>query len=554
MGYSLGKFDSSASFYAINTSKLGKNEIHIYPLQHESSKITAPNSLSSSFELDSQDELVTFDWIQQKDLANGKKTKRRHSLNGSARESSSSLSYLAVSFKSGSILIYSPFKKEIINEFKTDHKISALASSANSFWVASSTEVYEYELNDSKPKNQITLPMSLKEITFLKHVIIDDDEYLLAGGNKLVVYNITKDELIIEYPAPKGKKSITINSIAYIDDHVLISRNGESSIHIYSLKNKSTRRTLAASAEIKSLITIDGTDIGVLTKDGAIEVFRKVLDESTTSPAFSIKSSNTDIGFAAASFSREQLVLSWFDFEPNFEAVKLFKVSTDLEINTKQTLKTNKQDNRVAEQIIADIEFDETLEVRDIDLATLIETTLKQPSELLTILISNPDVNKIRFASSELSFENAVELFKILKERVEINASESPVFNNWIKWLLMTHTSAINSSANLKSLKGAYSRSLKQLPNLLSLQGRLEMLQSQLQLRNQIVSNEIVESSTKDPIEQAEESIVYVNGENDEAEDDVIGSVGNSESGEHTSDEEEEETAVNGGALEEANE
>lgn len=549
MGDSVGKFDSSASFYASKTSKLGKDEIHIYPLQQDASKITAPNSLSSSFELDSQNELVTFDWIQKEESpASSKRSKRRHSLSGSSKGSSSSpLSYLTASFKSGTILVYSPFKKEIINEFETNHKISALASSSNFFWVASATEVYEYELNDSKPKNQITLPMSLKDITALKHINIDGEEYLLAGGNKLVVYNITKDELIMEYPAPKGKKSITINSIAYLDDHFIISRNGDSLIHIYSLKNKSSKRTLTASSSIKSLIPIDETSIGALTEDGAIEIYRLVLDENTKSPSFSIRSKNPDIRLASASFSRGQLILSWFDFEPKFEYVKLSEVSKDLEINTKQTVKTNKQDNRVAEQIVADIESDESLEVKDIELASFIDKNLKDTSTLLTILVSNSDIDKIKIAATQLSSENAVELFKTLKERVDVNPAESAVFNDWIKWLLMTNTSAIQSSVNLKTLKGVYSKSLKQLPNFLSLQGRLEMLQSQLQLRNQIASNEVVETSSKDPVEQAEESIVYVNGENDEGDDDVIGSFGNSESGEQTSEEEEEqEEAITG--------
>lgn len=535
-----GKFDSTASFYASKTSKLGKNEIHLYPLQHEASKITAPTSLSSSFELDSESELVNFDWIQQEESSKNKRSKRRHSVNGSGHESSSNLSYLAASFKSGTILVYSPFKKEVINEFKTNLPISVLTSSSNSFWVAASTDVYEYALNDSKPKNQISLPKSLKEITTIKHTIIGGDEYLLVGGNKLVVYNITKDELVVEYPAPKGKKSITINSIAYTNNHVAISRNGESNIYVYSLTNKRAHRTLTASGNVESLTGVDDSTIGALTKDGVIEIYKDAFNENTTTPSFSIKTNKSDIGFSSLWFSRGQLYLSWFDFEPKFETVKLSEISDDLEINIQHVSKTSKQDNRVAEQIVADIEVDESLEVRELEFASVIEKNLKDPSKLLTILVSNSDLNKIKFTSTELTPEIAVELFRILKERVESNPSESAVFNNWIKWLLMAHSGPISHVMNLKSLKGAYSKSLKQLPNLLSLQGRLEMLQSQLQLRNQIASNEVLDTNTRDPVERAEESIVYVNGENDEGDDDVIGSFGNSESDEESSEDEEQ--------------
>ena len=79
------------------------------------------------------------------------------------------------------------------------------------------------------------------------------------------------------------------------------------------------------------------------------------------------------------------------------------------------------------------------------------------------------------------------------------------------------------------------------MPGLLSLQGRLELLKSQLQLRELLANGEI--QNEKEPIDEdaavkkADESITYVNGENDEEEaDDIIGSVGNSES--DSSDEE----------------
>lgn len=537
---SLGKFNADASFYATKTSKLGKNEIHIYPLQYENSKITAPTSLSSSFELDSQDELVSFEWIQKEDQSKGKRSKRRHSVNGSTHESSSSLTYLAASFKSGTILVYSPFKKEVINEFKTDLEISALASSSNTFWVAASNEVHEFELNESKSKRQITLPIGLN-VSSIKHTIIDDDEFLLVGGNKLVVYNITKDELINEYPVPKGKKLQT-NSIAYTDNHVSISRKGDSSIYTYSLTNRKSHSTLSASENIESLAAVDDNTIAALLENGTIEIFKNFVDSKGDSSAFSIKTNNRDFGFSSFTISRNKLALSWFDLEPKFQLIKIANDSRDVEIDIKHTTKAGKQEKRVPQDIAVELQADPELEVRDSDFASVIEEELKEPVKLMTILISNSDLNKIKYTASQLSSESAVELFKILKERVEINPSESHVFNEWIKWLLLSHSSAINSSINLKSLKSAYFKSLKQLPNLLSLQGRLEMLQSQLQLRNQIANSEVLEATSRDPVEKAEESIVYVNGENDE-EDDVIGSVGNSESEEESS---EDEVTANG--------
>lgn len=546
---SLGKFNADASFYATKTSKLGKNEIHIYPLQHENSKITAPTSLSSSFELDSQDELVSFEWIQNEDQSKGKRLKRRHSVNGSTQESSNSLSYLAASFKSGTILVYSPFKKEIINEFKTDLEISALASSLKTFWVAASNEVHEFELNESKSKKQITLPIGLNNVSSIKHTIIDDEEFLLVGGNKLVVYNITKDELINEYPVPKGKKLQT-NSIAYTDNHVSISREGDSNIYTYSLTNRKSHSTLSASKNIESLTAIDDNTIAALLENGSIEIFKNITDSKGDSSAFSINTNNKEIGFSSFTVSRNKLAISWFDLEPKFQLIKISGDSTDIEIDIKHTAKAKKQEKRVPQENPAELTADSELEVRDSDFASVIEKELKEPVKLLTILISNPDLNKIKYTASQLESETAVELFKILKERVEINPSESYVFNEWIKWLLLSQSSVINSSINLKSLKSTYSKSLKQLPNLLSLQGRLEMLQSQLQLRNQIANSEVLEAPSKDPVEKAEESIVYVNGENDE-EDDVIGSVGNSESEEEPS---EDEATENGEVLDQDDE
>ncbi|CCH40471.1 U3 small nucleolar RNA-associated protein [Wickerhamomyces ciferrii] len=543
MSISSGKFDYSARFYATRTSKLGKNEIHIYPLQHnQKNQLISSSSLISSFEIEYEENFVSFDWIQQEESAkSNKRSKRRHSLNGSNHESSNTSSYLAASFKQGKILIYSPFKKEVINEFNIEHKneITALTSSlSNGFWVACGNEILEYTLNDSKPKNQIILPKSIREITSLNFVHINGQNYMLIGGNKLIIYDLQNDKVLKEFTASKGKNN-SINSITIIDEIIAISRSNSSVIQLYSLKDKKELGSIKTSSNISSLKKIGSSSLGLINNNGVIEIYN---DLKASKPSFSIKSNHEEIGFTEIISNQDELYISWFDFEPKFKSIKINNQQDDIIIDVEHTVKNiNKGKKTIEIEDFQNLKADPQLEVREIELAPAIEKQLKQQEEPLTLLLSNPDLNKIKFASSELSPEHAVELFKILKERVELNPSESVVFNNWTKWLLLLHTDSINSSVNIKTLTPAISKSLKQLPDLLSLQGRLEMLQSQIKLRSQLSSAEEAPSVGKNLIEQAEESIVYVNGENDEADDEVIAAGGESIDEDDSEDEQDED-------------
>ncbi|KAG2735954.1 hypothetical protein G9P44_000044 [Scheffersomyces stipitis] len=70
-------------------------------------------------------------------------------------------------------------------------------------------------------------------------------------------------------------------------------------------------------------------------------------------------------------------------------------------------------------------------------------------------------------------------------------------------------------SKNLKNLQSESNNGIKSLPHLLALQGRLQLLKSQSELRSRISTLNI---ETNDDIEDDNdnESIVYANGENDD--------------------------------------
>jgi U3 small nucleolar RNA-associated protein 9 len=259
--------------------------------------------------------------------------------------------------------------------------------------------------------------------------------------------------------------------------------------------------------------------------------------------------------------------VTYFELEPLFKSYQLDSLpeSTTIEIKQKESSKSSIQIKlEIQLPSFEEIEYVSEYDLRDSELVELIESKSTSPLDLLKVLNSNSTEDKIKFVVSKISKitetgnsnNNSLiaRIFYTLTERVELVITY-PVLNTWLKWLLIFHSALITklpgSNNALKQLRVIITRHLKQLPGLLSLQGRLELLKSQLQLRTLLANVEVNDDDDDDDykrektandvlVSKAEESITYVNGENDEEEvDDVIGSVGNSES--DVSDDEDDE-------------
>lgn len=161
---------------------------------------------------------------------------------------------------------------------------------------------------------------------------------------------------------------------------------------------------------------------------------------------------------------------------------------------------------------------------------TILSQALKTNDHaLLESCLSNHDEKVIKVSIQRLDSTLAVKLLERLAEKISRNPSQAGQLNIWIKWVMISHGGYLVTIPNLlktlSSLHSTLADRVSTLPRLLALQGRLEMLNSQMELRR-----DILESSSKkggnnddeDDDEDEEKAVEYIedgayiaNGEED---------------------------------------
>lgn len=528
MKTAIAKVDSTGAYYAALVARQGKTEVQIYPLQNDADKgVSVCNSLASVFVLESEDDVLSLEWVTTGEVSNGKRSKRRQS-NGAVSGSSSS-SYLACVLKSGRIKVFSPFQDHSISEFEAGSPIVASCSSRSYLWVSTDSEIIGFDVNSGKPKNTVKYPKAVTQVTSIATVDGGDEQLFVVLGEKSYLVN-KAGELVHTFEVSKASSSVLLDNSATI----AISK-GEDVI-LFTGNNFTETNTLSLNSQIKTLHYINDTTIAALLKTGAITIVNLAAQSSSA-----ISSNNKKIPLNLVFYQAGDVIVSYTGVVPEFQGFKLDSCTENITIDVKQATKQSKV-KKITEPIVFELKAVEEYNVRESKLVTLIQDSIDNVEELFRVLISNDSEDKMGYVSSAISPEIAVQVFDVLSARVQCDPSESSILNTWLKWILVNHSSVINSQANLKPLNGALKKGLKQLPDLLALQGRLELLRSQLVLREQISKraeeNAIAskQQNHRDAISQAEESIVYVNGENDEADDDVLEAAGNTESEQESED------------------
>lgn len=135
---------------------------------------------------------------------------------------------------------------------------------------------------------------------------------------------------------------------------------------------------------------------------------------------------------------------------------------------------------------------------------------------LLETVLSNRDPHIIQSTISRLDSSLAVVLLDRLAERITRQTSRFDQLNYWLKWIIIIHggvlTSFPNLNIKLSNLHAILSKKADTLPRLLELQGRLNMLYQQNDLKKEILRDDFNDDS-----ENAESDVEYVE-ELDDAE------------------------------------
>ncbi|ODV79590.1 NUC189-domain-containing protein [Suhomyces tanzawaensis NRRL Y-17324] len=135
---------------------------------------------------------------------------------------------------------------------------------------------------------------------------------------------------------------------------------------------------------------------------------------------------------------------------------------------------------------------------------------------LLETVLSNRDPQVIQNTIKKLDSSLAVILLDKLSEKIQRQASKFDQLNYWLKWIVIIHGTVLaslpNLSIKLANLHSVLIKKANTLPRLLELQGRLNMLYQQNDLKREILIQEYEQD------QEDEESDVEYNEDIDDAE------------------------------------
>jgi U3 small nucleolar RNA-associated protein 5 len=161
--------------------------------------------------------------------------------------------------------------------------------------------------------------------------------------------------------------------------------------------------------------------------------------------------------------------------------------------------------------------------------ATLLAQALKTNDHaLLETCFSSREDSLIKVSIQRLDSSLAVKLLERLAERMARTPVRAGELNIWIKWVMITHGAYLVTVPNLlktlSSLHSILSERVSALPKLLALQGRLQLLSSQIELRREVAAGtqDIMDEDDDDDdeeVEYVEDGAIIANGEEDLYED-----------------------------------
>ena len=583
--------DDSNLYFTNIISKNGRNEVQIFPINKKASESIILDSLIVKIELQADEIVTSCCWINNSGINNSERAKKRGKRRQSSSESdlneaTSDNKNLAVALENGDILILSPLHNDIIDRISYGHKIISLTPSLihDSVWgvLEESRSIVEISLAQSKEVKNFKFKED-EQIQSAKTIRqtggSSRSQHILIGSNNLYLVDPSKPKksLLTTFPQISEASPISIIEQSRLKENlVVVVRENENQIYLYNTSDSTKFSTFKTStSQIYGVQLIANTDMTeellmAVTAEG-VEVFKIDFDSNHEEqiPTCLIKTNFHDsidniIFMDVFLREKQSLIGVWYNGnEPKFENINWnFNSAGEIQVS----IDYNEKVNGVVDNRIDDIEFPETTKINNLavnklykDLIKLLNVSKKITEEkVIRLCSSNNDDDNIKetiklFSTSESSSALITKLFEIISKEVASQPSKNSALSVWLKWLLLVHGGFIakqpDQHDNLKTLQTGLTEGMKLMPRLLGLQGRLQLLKSQTQLRDNL-NNMSIESDDEEDKELTDimvnnddsENITIANGESDDFEEaDVASFAIDAEADDEDEDKDEEE-------------
>lgn len=532
----IASFSLYASYFAFQSRNSQNGIMDFYPIE-PSNDYKVNSSLVDHFDYDAN-ELIISDikfsgWCCNAISNLNSRGKRKRSEGSSDKFSEPVLvpkNFFVNVLSDGKIIVYSPSDKSIVNIIQTKRDIVGFDTNGSSLWTLDINKtVNQFDSVSSIPLKTISLDDYCEgEILYFQVLCFTEFIYLAI---------ITDNDILIIDPSnAEPKKIVTLSfpncvSCSVLDDeHVVLA-----SVETISIVNFRDMKEVNSWDCVIDKIKVISGNILSLDVDGKLSIF--VPEKKSAVCSISAQASKI-LDFNGIG---SDIIIAWLNFnEPKFEIVTSQQISNSehISFNTNTTnvyndiedMEVNIKDDGVSDtgkrlKKITKTEQDELSQ----QLLNLLEIT-GNSEDLINILVSeNWTEDRIKsFVKINLNEKLCETLFNTLSNELINNAwTNNTNIHTWLKWILSLRSSQIgelssHNNKKVKQLKSSLRISGGAFRTLLSLQGKLDMLKSQVNLRNEFSHITLDESNVSEVTEETNEKendIVYINGEGEEYDD-----------------------------------
>lgn len=532
-------FSQDVTQFAFQANLSQKNTVDIYSLD-ESNNYNVNSSLVNHVDYENNDlkasDALFLGWCSSSESTTKPKTKRTHSDGENGDTVARRENYFINGFPQGKIVIYSSTGKHIVNIIQNKREILHADTQGEFIWTLDSeATVKKLQYDQIKPSESFQLDDGKDgEVKLFRVLPRLKGVYLaLATGQKLYLLDPSHETLvtvtILDVSDCVGCELIADGqqiAVATIDSVMLFDTSSGEMLQRWDVNVR----------KIKVMQNI----ILTLTTEGTITVF-KVGHEQ--------RFGQVQIAhFQVIEFTQVEnaLLVAWLNVnEPNFKVIFLEEINSgtdvviddvkgEAEIEKLHDGSENRDKENGLDQGTTSPKKNVSRAEQDELSQLLIDSLDKKDQGGILAGISAETWTEQRIKSFIVFHVNNKERARLIFEAIssnfqhEISNSESSLAE-WLKWILTLRNDCVENrhmKKHTKQLRSSLKNSGESLSTLLGIQGRLEMLRNQAQLREDLARLDVTEDYDKidavnheeDAAEDGEnqdESISYVNGESD---------------------------------------
>lgn len=536
----VASFSPDVRQFAFQTNVSQKNIIDIYPLD-SSNDYNVNSSLVSHIDYESNDlrasDIFYLGWVNSLQEESKQRVKRRNGdENGSEIGIDSSPENFFVNVVSpGKIVVFSSSGKDIVNIIQTKSNILHVSLEDAFIWLLDDDKtVKKLQYNQAKQIKSFHIVDGKNEEIIHFNVLKSDQSTYLCYASEDTVYVID----------PSKRRPTTLASFPVegclatdiMDNGKLVVAH-EAGVSVFDLNSKELAQSWKTEVRLVRCIK----DIVLcLIASGETLTYRLGVDNAVCA----IKVVDSHIIELAR--VNDGVMIAWLNVnEPNFKLISLGDLNGNDEIiindqkdnnaddsGSPIDVKTNPLDtsNKSQEEGVTKAVTSKrvTKAERDKLSKSLAHALNSSDNEQILEIVCSTTWNEQRiksFVINQLTTEQVLaKLYEVAADGLQKNPWESSeVPGLWIKWILTLKgnlfSNASNQSKHSKKLTKHLRASLKAsgdcLPVLLGIQGRLEMLKRQSQLREEIAQLSVEDDEADEEVETVVNDEIYANGESD---------------------------------------